>query len=232
MMTSDEIARERTSYAGTLQGQEARSGVRTFQRTAYSPTQTGDIGQRTEAGTAQPGMEATGASSDMTMGDMDYRSHWQTSYAAQGGRYEDYEPAYRYGSTLSERYSGRDWSDIEPQVRADWEATHAGSPWEKTKDAIRHGWEKMTGSRSGMMTDDSDYQSHWQTSYATQGGRYEDYAPAYRYGSTLSSNEKYRGHGWTEIEPQVRADWESTHAGSPWEKAKDAVRYGWEKMTR
>jgi uncharacterized protein (TIGR02271 family) len=82
----------------------------------------------------------------------------------------------------------------------------------------------------GGMTDDTDFRTHWQTSYATQGGRYEDYAPAYTYGSRLAANDKYKGHQWNEIEPQVRAEWESNNAGTPWEKMKDAVRYGWNKM--
>lgn len=91
---------------------------------------------------------------------------------------------------------------------------------------------QAAGTRTGDIGDDTDFRNHWQSSYAQAGGRYEDYAPAYQYGSTLGADERYRGQRWDAIEPQVRADWESTHAGSPWEKTKDAVRTGWEKMTR
>jgi uncharacterized protein (TIGR02271 family) len=84
---------------------------------------------------------------------------------------------------------------------------------------------------TGMGTDDSAYRSHWQNSFASSGGRYEDYAPAYQYGSTLASDERYRGHQWNDIEPHVRTDWESRNTGGTWERAKEAVRYGWEKMT-
>jgi hypothetical protein len=96
------------------------------------------------------------------------------------------------------------------------------------------------GSQSGAgdlnLTDnqslsDDDYRSHWQTNYAGSGGRYEDHAPAYQYGSRLAGDERYSSTQWNDIEPQVRTDWESNNAGHPWEKAKDAVRYGWEKMT-
>jgi len=82
-----------------------------------------------------------------------------------------------------------------------------------------------------MLNDDSSYRSHWQNSYASAGGRYEDYAPAYQYGSTLADDERYRGYQWNDIEPHVRSDWESRNSGSPWERAREAVRYGWEKMT-
>ncbi len=86
------------------------------------------------------------------------------------------------------------------------------------------------GSRSS--TGDDEYRRHFQTAYGSAGGKYEDYAQAYRHGSTLASDERYRGYRWDEAEPIVRKDWESRNAGTPWEKAKEAVRYGWEKVTR
>lgn len=88
------------------------------------------------------------------------------------------------------------------------------------------------GSRTMAAGFDSDYyRNHWQTSYASQGGRYEDYEPAYRFGSELRSDAAYRGRNWNEVEPELRRDWESRNAGSPWEKAKDAVRHAWERAT-
>ena len=93
--------------------------------------------------------------------------------------------------------------------------------------------EQLGGRSDRTMTmDDSDYRTHWQTAYGSTGGRYEDYAPAYSYGSQIASDQRYAGHRWNEIEPEVRRDWESRNTGSTWEKAKDAVRYGWEKVTR
>lgn len=82
---------------------------------------------------------------------------------------------------------------------------------------------------STRMMDEDIYRQHFQTAYGTSGGRYEDYAPAYSYGATLAGNQRYQGSGWEELEPQVRTEWESTHANSPWERSSQAVRYGWEK---
>jgi uncharacterized protein (TIGR02271 family) len=78
-----------------------------------------------------------------------FRTHYQTHYANTGRAYDEYAPAYEYGSTLrsNARYSGRDWSTIEPEVRRDWEASHRGSKWENFKDAVRHGWDNVTGRR-------------------------------------------------------------------------------------
>ncbi len=86
------------------------------------------------------------------------------------------------------------------------------------------------GMGSGTVAGDDDFRTHWQTAYGSSGGQYEDYASAYRYGANLANQQKYHGYRWDELEPQVRSDWEASHAGSPWERTKQAVRYGWEKM--
>lgn len=79
--------------------------------------------------------------------------------------------------------------------------------------------------------DDADFRRHWQTAYGTTGGRYEDYDAAYRYGSTLAGTGRFRNYRWEDVEPDVRRDWETNHPESTWDKVKDAVRYGAEKVT-
>ena len=75
-----------------------------------------------------------------------YRSHWTSNFGGQGGTYEDYAPAYSYGNTMArnDQYKGRQWNDIEPTLRSDWETRNPGSTWDKMKSAVRHGWERMT----------------------------------------------------------------------------------------
>jgi len=80
-------------------------------------------------------------------------------------------------------------------------------------------------------SDDSDYRRHWQTAYGSTGGRYEDYDAAYRYGSNLGGSDRMKNYRWSDVEPDVRSDWESAHPESAWEKVKDAVRYGAERVT-
>jgi stress response protein YsnF len=79
----------------------------------------------------------------------DYRRHYQTELAPLGGRYEDYEPAYQYGSALraDPRYVSRSWDDVEADARNDWTGRYPGSSWERAKLAVKHGWESMTGQR-------------------------------------------------------------------------------------
>jgi len=88
---------------------------------------------------------------------------------------------------------------------------------------------EQLGPTSGL--DDSDFRTHWQTAYGKSGGRYEDYDAAYRYGSTLAGSGRFKNYRWEDVEPDIRTDWESTHPGSTWDKVKDAVRYGAEKVT-
>lgn len=76
---------------------------------------------------------------------------------------------------------------------------------------------------------DSDYRRDWQSRHAGSGGAYEEYEPAYRYGANLRGDARYRSREWAAIEPDVRRDWEVREPGT-WEKIKDSVRYGWERV--
>ncbi|HJV81914.1 YsnF/AvaK domain-containing protein [Noviherbaspirillum sp.] len=78
--------------------------------------------------------------------------------------------------------------------------------------------------------DDSDFRRHWQNAYGPSGGRYEDYDAAYRYGSSMAGSERFRNYRWEDAEPDMRSDWERQHPESTWDKVKDAVRYGAEKV--
>jgi uncharacterized protein (TIGR02271 family) len=88
----------------------------------------------------------------------DFRSNYQTNYASQGGSYEQYDPAYRYGYELNNNaaYRGRDWASIEPDIRRDWETRYPNS-WDRFKNSIRYAWDKGTGAeRGGIQTGGRD----------------------------------------------------------------------------
>ena len=75
-----------------------------------------------------------------------YRNDFNARFAAEGGRYEDYEPAYRWGHALRDdpRYAGCHWDELEADARSDWEARNAGGSWERMKAAVRRGWERVS----------------------------------------------------------------------------------------
>lgn len=76
-----------------------------------------------------------------------YRNHWDSTYSASGKAYDDYAPAYSYGHEVANMYRGQPWNDVEMDVRKGWDSrntTGGVSTWEQFKDAIRHGWNRLT----------------------------------------------------------------------------------------
>lgn len=73
----------------------------------------------------------------------DLRNDYQTAYASKGVRYEQIRPVYEYGYRLSRnpRYHRTDWSEIEEDVRSEWDEDRYG-PWDQYKGAVRSGWER------------------------------------------------------------------------------------------
>jgi stress response protein YsnF len=179
---------------------------------------------------------------DFATYDSVFRQHCATAFAGKGATYTEYEPAYRYGYELgtNERYQGRNWTALEADARRDWEARHP-STWDRFKDAIRYGWESITGNetaqsnlsrtraRDDFTTYSDDFQKHYVTAFGDRGAAYTDYEPAYRYGYELGTNERYRGRDWVALEADARRDWEARHP-STWDRFKDAVRYSWDKV--
>lgn len=83
----------------------------------------------------------------------------------------------------------------------------------------------------GGQANDQEFRTHWSSTYKSGGGRYEDYAPAYAYGSTLAASDRYKGKRWADSESSIRSDWESKNPGSAWDKFKGAIQRGWEKVS-
>jgi stress response protein YsnF len=85
--------------------------------------------------------------------------------------------------------------------------------------------------RAGSDIDDADFRSHFQQTYGASGANYSEYGPAYEYGYTSASESKYRSRSFDEAETDLRSGYERTHPNSTWEKMKDSVRYGWNRVT-
>jgi len=107
-------------------------GVRIFEAVTITPLEEGVV-LREEQVVVEP------------LGDDDYRAHWKQMYADEGGTYEEFLPAYEYGSTAagSRQFKGRDWETVEPDLKRDWEARNPGSAWDRFKASIRHAFERL-----------------------------------------------------------------------------------------
>jgi hypothetical protein len=86
-----------------------------------------------------------------------FRMHHGETYGGTTG-FEEYEPAYRYGWDIgsSDRYRGRAWNDIEPELRTDWERRYPNGGWERFKAAVRRGWERTSNAVESVIPGDSD----------------------------------------------------------------------------
>lgn len=106
-----------------------------------------DTVRRTDVDIQQIGGDMTqNQMSDYSRYDTDFRSHYDKGSFGTDYTYEQVQPAYRYGYTLAsdQRYKDRNWSDVENDVRTNWEASNKGT-WDRFKDSIRYAWERGRG---------------------------------------------------------------------------------------
>lgn len=76
-----------------------------------------------------------------------FHNDFATNYASGGYSYDEYDPAYRYGWELSRdsRYTNRDWSSVEGQLRSDWEQRYPNNAWDRFSAAIKNAWNQARG---------------------------------------------------------------------------------------
>ena len=81
-----------------------------------------------------------------------WRSNFSSRPYARADRgYESYQPGYRYGFESANRFRGRQWNEVESDLRSGWDRfEHKGqSTWEHVKDAVRDAWDRVTGRSAG-----------------------------------------------------------------------------------
>jgi len=80
----------------------------------------------------------------MGRGTTNWRDNYQQQYGNTGRKYEYYEPAYTYGTSLRQeaRYREYTWNRLEPEARRTWEQRYPSTPWDQIKDAVRYSWER------------------------------------------------------------------------------------------
>ena len=63
---------------------------------------------------------------------------------------EQYRDAYRYGLLSAERYGDRRFEDVEPELRAGWDAARGSSTmtWDEVRGAVRDAYDRRTQGRT------------------------------------------------------------------------------------
>ena len=85
---------------------------------------------------------------DWPMEDEYWQANYHTRPYARADRgYDYYRTAYRYGAESAGRFAGKDWNSVEPDLESGWSAYRADakSTWQDIKDAVRDGWDRVTG---------------------------------------------------------------------------------------
>jgi hypothetical protein len=91
------------------------------------------------------GGKAVGEWIDPTTDDTWLRDTFESRpYAREGETFDTYVPAYRYGGEAERRFSGRSFSEIEEDVRSDYEQTPAAKSmdWPRARHAIRDAYDR------------------------------------------------------------------------------------------
>jgi hypothetical protein len=68
-------------------------------------------------------------------------------YVTADRSFEDYEPGYRFAYDEQIKYRGKNFNEIEPKLRTDFDRFEGRgqSTWESMKDAVRDAWDNLTG---------------------------------------------------------------------------------------
>jgi hypothetical protein len=92
----------------------------------------------------------------------DSRQYWQSQYAqepyhASGRSFEQYEPAYRTGTEARGQYAGQQFSDVEGELRSQYEANRGSGAlrWDEGgREACQAAWmrggQEQTRASSGQ----------------------------------------------------------------------------------
>ncbi|HWR50767.1 MAG TPA: YsnF/AvaK domain-containing protein [Bryobacteraceae bacterium] len=103
---------------------------------------------------------------------------------------------------------------------------------ETIRENLRHtevDVERMAGDDEGYR---NDFHRDFETRYARGGQNWESYEPAYMYGYRMGGDPRYKGKSWDQVESELRSSYERDYPKSRWDQMRDAVRYGWDKVTR
>lgn len=97
------------------------------------------------------GFAATPGTLDWESEESYWRSNWSTRpYASVDRTFGYYQPAYRFGFESANTFRGRNFEDVEPELRSGWDRyEHRGTTsdegtWENIKHAVRDAWDRVT----------------------------------------------------------------------------------------
>ena len=92
------------------------------------------------------GGHALGTAFNPTEEERYWREHYRTRpYARPDTRFEDLEPAYRYGWESRATHPRARWEELEAQLEEGWRCRRCEQPWEAARDPARDAFERLEG---------------------------------------------------------------------------------------
>lgn len=161
-----------------------------------------------------------------------WRENYRTrDYADSNLAYDQYQPAYRYGWESRGRYADRKWDQAQNDLERGWDKARGESKltWQQAKNATRDAWDRV----ERRSADDAYWRENYRSrGYSDPNRTYDEYAPAYRYGS--EARDRYRGRDYNEVENDLERGWDRAKGESKlgWQEAKGAVRDAWHRVER
>lgn len=163
-------------------------------------------------------------------GEADYwreTSRTRPYYSDEHDFQRDYAGVYHAGAVARGEYPEQSWDDTEHRLQAGWEARRGESrlDWEQARPALQDAWERADRTYGAYAWSDDTYAQRFQTApYRQEGDAFDDYRPAYRYG-TYARGE-YTDREWDDsLATDLERGWGRFKGGSrlTWERAKHAV---------
>ncbi len=74
-----------------------------------------------------------------------FQEHFSQTNTGGTRTWDEAEPGYRFGYAAvgDQRWAGRPFEEVEPEVRRDWESrAGSGATWERVRDGVREAWEQ------------------------------------------------------------------------------------------
>jgi hypothetical protein len=142
----------------------------------------------------------------------------------------DYATAYGFGLQAREVEPGRQWEEREAELEREWPSKRGSSTleWSQAREAARDSWDRADRTFGAYSTSDEHFRSRFDSApYRGPQDSYDDYAPAYRYGTRSRFSTDFGGRTWDDAtENDLKLGWDQAkhHSRLSWDEAKGAVQ--------
>ncbi|MGY1458656.1 MULTISPECIES: hypothetical protein [unclassified Luteimonas] len=146
----------------------------------------------------------------------------------------DYAPAYRMGAEYRNEAGMREWNEAESQLKNRWDETRgeSGLDWERARPAVEDAYTRTDRTYRAYEDTDRHYaQQYDKAGYHNADYGFEDYRPAYRYGTQARTSRP--DASWSpDTESELERGWDKAKGQSRlgWQEAKEAVKDAWHRV--